>query len=54
MSLCFIAEGYFKCLLSYLRQELILYCRVNGLRTSIVWIWSLDIKQILYTISKHL
>ena len=37
MPLCFIAEGYFKCLLSYLRQELILYCRVNGLRTSIVW-----------------
>ena len=33
MPLCFIAEGYFKCSLSYLRQELILYCRVNGLRT---------------------
>ena len=32
MSLCFIAEGYFKCLLSYLRRELILYRRVNGLR----------------------
>ena len=30
MPLCFIAEGYFKCLLSYLRRELILYCIVNG------------------------
>ena len=32
MPLCFIAEGYLKCLLSYLRRELILYCRINGLR----------------------
>ena len=52
--ICFIAEGYFNCPLSYLGRELILYRRVNGLRTSIVWIWSLDIKQILYVISKHL
>ena len=53
MALCFIAEGY-QCLLSYLRQESILYCRVNDLKTSIVWIWSLDIMQILYVISKDL
>ena len=34
MSLCFIAEGYFKieCLLSYLRRELILYHRINCVR----------------------
>ena len=32
MPLCFIAEGYFNCLLSYLRRELILHLRINGLR----------------------
>ena len=52
MPLCFIAEGYY-CLLPYLRQELILYRRVNGLRTSILWIWLLDIKQILCFIHFH-
>ena len=30
LPLCFIAEGYFKCIISYLRRELILYCIVNG------------------------
>ena len=53
MPLCFIAEGYY-CLLSYLREELFLYRGVNDLKTSIVWIWSLDIIQRLYVISKHL
>ena len=53
MPLCFVAQGYFKSSFSYLRRELILYRRVNGLRTGIVWIWPLDIKQI-YMISKHL
>ena len=52
MPLCFIAEGCY-CLLPYLRQELILYRRVNGLRTSILWIWLLDIKQILCFIHFH-
>ena len=33
---------------------IMLEMRVNGLRASIVWIWSLDIKQILYVMSKHL
>ena len=45
--ICFITQGYFNFPLSYLRRELILYRRVNGLRTSIVWIWSLVIKQII-------
>ena len=53
MPLRFIAEGFY-CLLPYWRRQLILYHRVNSLRTSIVSVWSLDVKQILDMISEHL